>query len=149
MVEGLTHEMKNMSLKNDQHIPLCMLVPKPGKKDVTEGIKEFRVILRSTGKWDGKVNLFSIEHHGIVLVRLKELIDARDFDAMASHYARASRGMTFKKAHEINILHVEEAIKGIINKNSAEISIKRYKDLKVSAEVGIKRQADEIRRQIG
>ena len=50
MVEGLTHVMKNMSSKNDQPIPLCMLTPQPGKKDVTEGIKEFQVILKSTGK---------------------------------------------------------------------------------------------------
>ena len=61
------------------------------------------------------------------MIRLKELIDISDFDAMASHYARASGGKTFKKAHEINIKHVEEAIKGIINKNSDEISIKKYR----------------------
>ena len=124
VLKALIPLMKNMNSKNDQHIPLTMLPPKPGKKDVVDGLEEFWVILRSTGKWDGHTDVLAIEHHGIVQASLKELVDASDFDVMLNHYARTLEGKSFKKAHEVNLKHVEEAIRGIINKNSGEIAIK-------------------------
>ena len=78
----MTLVMKNMSLKNNQNIPLTMLPAKPGKKDVNNGINEVKVILKSTGKWDRLNKVLAIEHHVIVLARLKELVDASNFDAM-------------------------------------------------------------------
>ena len=76
-------------------------------------------------------------------------MDASDFDVILNYYARTSGGKTFKKAHEVNLKHLEEDVKGIINKNSGENSIKKFRNLKVSEHIGISKQADEFRRIIG
>ena len=52
------------------------------------------------------------------------MIDDSDYAEMQNCYARALDGKRFKKAHKINLDHVEEAVKGIINKNSGELLIK-------------------------
>ena len=45
--------------------------------------------------------------------------------------------------------HVEEALKGIINKNSGELLIKKNRELRVSEPSDLSKQANEIRRIVG
>ena len=60
------------------------------------------------------------------------MVDDSDYDEVHNNYARFSAGKSVTKPHRINLKHVEEALKGIINKNSGEFAIKKYRKVRIT-----------------
>ena len=101
----------------------------------------------SDGKYDGVNRVLSIEDFGQIVARMRELVDDANWVDMEGGYIRAS-GKPMKRPHALNLDHASEAIKGVINKNSGENSIKKFGDWRISETMGISKQADEIVRMV-
>ena len=91
----------------------------------------------------------ALKDYGTISLILKELVNDSDYDEVKNNYARFSVRKTVTKPHRINLKHVEEALEGIININSGEFAIKKYREVRISGHIGVSKQADEIRRMVG
>ena len=60
-----------------------------------------------------------------VVMRIKELIHENDWPKMERKYHQLS-GRIWGRGHELDIDHMETAIKEVINKNSGENAIKAF-----------------------
>ena len=66
---------------------------------------------------------------------------------MERAYAQVS-GRKWERGHELNIDHMEAAIREVINKNSGEIAIKKFGEFRFLETVGISKQVDGLSRMV-
>ena len=104
---------------------------KPGRKEVEEGIEELKIILVADGRWETGKRKIPLETYGHVTTRMKELVHESNHPEMERAYSQIS-GRKWERGHEMNIDHMESAIKKIINKNSAENAIKKFSEFRFS-----------------
>ena len=67
----------------------------------------------------------SIDDYGYILARKRELVDEANWPDMERAYTRVS-GKKWQRAHALNIDHMMEGIREVINKNSGEIALKKF-----------------------
>ena len=66
---------------------------------------------------------------------------------MEGGYTRVS-GKNIQRAHALNMDHMVEAIREVINKNSGEHALKKFGDFRFSELVGISKQVSEVARMV-
>ena len=74
---------------------------------------------------------------------MKELVDEANWPDMERAYTQVS-GRKWERGHALNIDHMEEAIREVINKNSGEIAIKKFGEFRFSESIGISKQSSEL-----
>ena len=66
---------------------------------------------------------------------------------MEGGYTRVS-GKNIQRAHALNMDHMVEAIREVINKNSGEHAFKEFGDFRCSESIGISKQVDTVARMV-
>ena len=70
---------------------------------------------------------------------MKELVHESNWDEMERAYSQIS-GRKWERGHELNIDHMEAAIREVISKNSGEDAIKAFSEFRFSETMGISKQ---------
>ena len=80
-----------------------------------------------------------LDSYGHITQRMKELVHENDHPAMQRAYAQLA-GRRWERGHVLKVEHMEKAIREIINKNSAEIAMKKFSDFRFSEKRGLSSQ---------
>ena len=131
--------LKVISHTNGNHVPISKLQAQPGKKEVEMGIEDLKINLISDGRLIPGAKKTHLDHYGHVTQRMLELVHENDQPQMKRTYAQLSKHR-WERGHEIHIDIMEKAIRDIINKNSAEIAMKRFDDFRFSEKRGLSSQ---------
>ena len=142
-VEGLLNELvptlKTISAAGGKHIPMNRLKAKPGRKEVELGIEDLKVVLAADGRWPTGALTAPLDSYGHITTRMKELVHESDHPEMQRAYSQLAN-RKWERGHVLKIEHMEKAIREIINKNSAEIAMKRFSEFRFSEQRGISSQ---------
>ena len=88
-----------------------------------------------------------LDAYGHVTSRMKELVHESNWSEMERAYAQIF-GKKWERGHELDIDHMELAIKEIINKNSGENAIKKFSEFRFSDIMGISKQVDSMAKMV-
>ena len=142
-VEGILNELvptlKTISAAGGQHVPMNRLKAKPGRKEVEMGIDDLKTVLAADGRVVPGAVTAPLDSYGHITTRMKELVHESDHPVMQRAYAQLA-GRRWERGHILKIEHMEKAIREIINKNSAEIAMKRFSDFRFSELRGLSSQ---------
>ena len=103
------------------------------------GIDDLKTVLAADGRVVPGAVTAPLDSYGHITTRMKELVHESDHPVMQRAYAQLA-GRRWERGHILKIEHMEKAIREIINKNSAEIAMKRFSDFRFSELRGISSQ---------
>ena len=139
----LVPTLKVISHSTGNHIPITKLQAKPGRKEVEMGIEDLKTNLIADGRLVPGATKTHLDHYGHVTQRMLELVHENDHPAMKRTYAQLAKHK-WERGHEVNIENMEKAIREIINKNSAELAMKKFDEYRFSEKIGLSSQLVDV-----
>ena len=143
VLNELVPTLKTISSSTGNHIPMNRLQAKPGRKEVQMGIEDLKVNLIADGRLVPGELTAPLDSYGHITQRMKELVHENDHPAMIRTYAQLA-GRRWERGHKLVVEHMEKAIRDIINKNSAEIAMKKFDDFRFSEKRGLSSQIVDV-----
>ena len=89
-----------------------------------------------------------VAHYARVKTRVVELVNENEHEKLKAVYHRES-GKELTSSHKIDLKHLKNAVKELVNKNGAENAIKTLLDIKISPDIGLSSQMDDVKRIVG
>ena len=117
--EATLTAMKNLTMTSSQYLPLNRLNMRPSKKELEEGWEELRVNIEEYGLFKPGETTIMVKHYSMVKARVLELVNKNEHEKLKAAYHRKS-GKELTCSHRINLKHLEDAVKELVNKNAAE-----------------------------